>query len=112
MSETHTSIIEELPEHELDGYIDEAASKPELKETLDVLQREKRRRQGLTLAATADLNSTGVVDALEDTDGMVEPRHVDQVWADWQDRPPAPNYLQPISTGPRFLHAPIKSDVE
>lgn len=96
MVETHTSIIEELPEYELDGYIAEATTKPELKETLEVLQREKNRRQGLLLAAT-EMDATGVWDANSgDQPTQPIPHATDNVWPQ----------------GPRFLHAKPSLDGE
>lgn len=71
------------------------ATKHEAKHGVHAIEREKRRRAGILLAATEmDVVGldTGVIDALADTEGMVNPEHSDSLWADWMQPRPKPEW--------------------
>ena len=80
-------LIRVLSDTELISLAEEAQRGGEELETARALLRREMGFRGLIMTPE---DSTGLVDALEDTEGMIEPQHEDEQWPQ----------------GPRFLHAP------
>ncbi len=104
------TLIEHLPEGDLDKYIVEATEGgTELEPTLAFLTHEKNRRLALAVAAEqADL-STGFYDATSgDQPTQPIPHVTDSVWADWAQPKPTPKWERaPLPPSPKYLHSPL-----